>query len=160
MFLNINLPATGTSLSSLLLCSSSLYSLLQLPICVGTPHHSQLCYLSTAESSSQVPAVIFQISPFLRSPIPRVTRLSVFTAPVALPEISAPRTAIVLGMMDTYIEVGVRTSLGSRRTALKSVDIVRTQLAHPQDKCLLLPKLCLTSSQPLLIATALCILAH
>lgn len=121
-----NLPATEASLSSLLLYSLCLCSLIRLPICVGTPHHSSPCYLSITKPSLHMEPVITPTSPFLRTPMPRVTRLSVCTAPVALPQISAQRMAIVLGVLDTCIEAGVRTSLGSRQTALKSVEMVRS----------------------------------
>ena len=49
---------------------------------------------------------------------------AVCTAPVVVLETNAQRMATALGVLDTYIAVGVQTSLGSHQTVLSSVEMV------------------------------------
>lgn len=48
------------------------------------------------------------------------------TAPVVVLETNAQRMATASGVLDSYIAVGVQTTLGSHRIVLSSVEMVRS----------------------------------
>ena len=59
----------------------------------------------------------------------------VCTAPTVMLAINAHPMATITVVPDTFIEAGVQTSLGNRRTALQNVNVLRDQLNPEKSFC-------------------------
>ena len=75
----------------------------------------------------QIQSVTIPTRSYRRIPTTCATQQAVSTAPVVVQEIHAPSMASASDQLDTYIEAGVRTLHGNRRTAVQHVETVRNQ---------------------------------
>ncbi len=124
-----SLPSNQLFLAAL--CSSTFCSLIRLLSCVITRECFYFCYLFTAKPSLQAASLQVEaaITP-TSSHIPIMfgaNQTAVCTVRVAVVETSARPVATVSVLLDTCIEVAVRTSPGNHRIVLQDVEMVSNQ---------------------------------